>query len=201
MGAKLDVACSGADSARAGELARGMAANGCEGLVSFGLAGGLDPNLRCGDLVLPDRVISGSSVWAADEEWRQRLLQDLDIVGGAIAGSSTLVATPQMKADLRRETGAVAVDMESHAVAVAAHEAGLPFVVIRVIADTYEVAVPAWVANIIGRNGKVRLIAAMAALAANPLDIPGVFGLAGQNGRAMAVLRRVATFVGGQGIL
>ena len=197
VGSKRDIACSGANSARARELARRMAADGCAGLVSFGLAGGLDPALRCGDLVLPESVTFGPSVWAVDEAWRERLLQELEAVGGAIAGSPTLVATAQMKAELRAQTGAVAVDMESHAVAAVAHEAGLPFVVVRVIADTYEVAVPAWTTNIIGANGKVKALAAMKALAANPSDIPRLFRLAGQNGRAMAVLGRVASFVRG----
>lgn len=198
---QLDIACSGADPSRARELAQRMAAANCEGLVSFGLAGGLAPDFRCGDLILPKRVVSGSSVWQSDDGWRDRLSERLrsetNLLTGAIAGSPVLVSTPEKKAELRKESNASAVDMESQAVAAVAAEAKMPFIVVRVIADTYDKAVPAWTANIISPRGNIRSFAAMMAVAANPGDLPRLFALAKDNGQAMSVLRRVASLARG----
>ena len=198
---QLDIACSGADPFRADELARRMAAANCDGLVSFGLAGGLAPDLRCGDLILPESVVSGSSIWPTDDGWRGRLCERLrpetNVLSGAIAGSPALVSTPEDKAALREKTNASAVDMESQAVAAAAAEAKLPFLVVRVIADTYDKAVPAWTTDIISPRGNIRSFAAMMALVANPGDFPRLFTLAKENGQAMSVLRRVASLARG----
>ncbi len=46
------------------------------------------------------------------------------------------------KATLRAASGALAIDMESAAVAEAAAEAGVPFLVLRVIADPADRAIP-----------------------------------------------------------
>jgi len=194
---QLDIARSGADSARASILAQAMASSGCDGLVSFGLAGGLHPDLHCGDLVLPETVICGSAVRPVDEGWRDRLFRRLgtefNIMGGAIAGSYTLAGSPEEKAALRRETGAIAVDMESRAVA----GAGLPFVVVRVIADTHDKAIPDWATNVIGADGKVFPVAVVKAIFANPGSISRLFSMATENREATTVLRRVATLVQG----
>ncbi|MBT3360149.1 MAG: hypothetical protein HN403_11040 [Rhodospirillales bacterium] len=194
---QLNIACSGADSARATEIAREMAASGCDGLVSFGLAGGLDPGLRCGDLVLPESVIYSDTVWPVDAEWRKRLLGQLSpkirAVGGAIAGSSALVTSPEEKAALRKDTGAMAVDMESHAIA----GANLPFIAVRVIADPYDKAVPDWGAGVIGTDGAVMPTAAAKAIFKNLGSFTRLLGVAVENRQAISVLRRVAMLVRG----
>ena len=43
---------AGADAVRAGLAARALIAEGCLGLLSFGLAGGLDPNLEPGAVIV-----------------------------------------------------------------------------------------------------------------------------------------------------
>ena len=56
-GLDLAVACSGARPGRARAEAARLLAEGAFGLVSFGLAGGLAPELRPGDLVLAEAVV------------------------------------------------------------------------------------------------------------------------------------------------
>ena len=60
------------------------------------------------------------------------------------------------KAATRRETGAVAVDMESSAVAEVAAASHVPFMAIRVIVDTALDAIPASV-TAAGESGQIRI--------------------------------------------
>ena len=134
---ELPVACAGADAVRAAALASGLIDRGVGGLVSFGLAGGLDPALAPGTLLLPEVVLlPDGRALPVDGAWRRRAAALLPQAGSAaLVGSDRAVASVAGKAALRASSGAGAVDMESHAVAAAAVAAGLPFLVIRAIAD------------------------------------------------------------------
>ena len=55
---RVKLACAGASSQRAQAHAQTMLAEGVGALISFGIAGGLDPALRPGDVVLPDAVFT-----------------------------------------------------------------------------------------------------------------------------------------------
>ena len=65
------------------------------------------------------------------------------VVRGGLAGVEEVVVAQACKAALRSETGAAAVDMESHIAAAYAAEAGLPFAALRVISDPASRALPA----------------------------------------------------------
>lgn len=69
------MALSGMGGAAARQSARGLAESGVEALVSFGMAGGLDPSLVPGTVFLPSEVIcaDGGAVIATDECWREQL--------------------------------------------------------------------------------------------------------------------------------
>lgn len=188
--------CAGADPGRALRLARDLARSGADALISFGIAGGLDPNLSPGDLIVPKRIsrVDGPPA-ACDSAWRDRLLKriaDLHPVSADIAGSNRLITDTKAKQSLRDRTGAAAVDMESLAVGEIAVGAGLPFIAIRAIADPADRAPPQSVLAAIGENGDVRPGAAVLA-ALRDLSLMGTFvGLARDNRAAMASLRRVA---------
>jgi adenosylhomocysteine nucleosidase len=77
---------------------------------------------------------------------------------GALLTSALPVSDARLKARLFQDTGAVAVDMESAAVAQVAAEHQLPFVTLRVIVDTASVSLPLSVTRMIdpahaGRSG------------------------------------------------
>ncbi len=46
--------------------------------------------------------------------------------------------------------------MESHAVAAVATERGLPFLVVRVVADPHDQEIPSWMPGLIDDSGHVR---------------------------------------------
>ena len=199
-GLGVAVACSGARPARARAEAARLIAEGMAGLVSFGLAGGLSPTLASGDLVLADAVVlpTGERL-TTNLTWRSRLSARIEAAAPhqvAVAGSEHLLVTSAAKRALFAATGALAVDMESHAVAEAAHRAGLPFVVLRAIADPADQALPRAATMALGPGGEVRLLALARALVERPGELSALLRLGRQSRRALAALRRVVLLAG-----
>jgi adenosylhomocysteine nucleosidase len=109
---------------------------GAVGIISFGIAGGLAPDLAAGDWVVGSGVWAGKVFHPADQRWVRRLLDALPgAVLAEIAGADAPIATASDKRRLRARTGAAAVDMESHIAAriAAAHQ--LPFAICRTVID------------------------------------------------------------------
>ena len=178
-----------------------MVSEGCAGLLSFGMAGGLDPGLDPGAVVVPDAVIApGGGRFEADKAWRERLRaalrQTMEVSAAPLVGSDTLVPAPEAKRSLNRDTDAVAVDMESHAVALAAHDGGVPFLALRVIADPAARAVPEWILRGVDAGGAPRPGRLLAGLLFRPWDVGVIIGLAGDSKKALRVLSRVALLAG-----
>ena len=197
----LRVRISGARTERAEALANDLLSEGCRALVSFGVAGGLRSDLRAGDLLLPDIVITTEGIrWPVNPEWRASLAATLPAgsapAGGAVAGSVKLISTIEEKRQLEGATGAAAVDMESQAVARIAARNAVPFLVVRAIADPANVALPPWLTNCIDSDGETRLSSVLGALRRRPQDVLPLFGIARQNRRALATLGRVAPLLG-----
>lgn len=197
----LDVRCAGVRPAAARALADVLAAAGCRGLVSFGLAGGLIDGLAPGTLIIADAVVTPEGTrLAVDPRWRGRVVAALaglgGVTGGAIAGVDQPIGAPEAKRGFARARGAIACDMESHAVAAAASAAGLPFVVLRAIADGAERPVPAWLAASIGADGRPHLGVILAGLARRPGDLALLLRLAADSRRGLAALRRLVLRTG-----
>ena len=145
---------SGVGSENAARAARELVAAGVGALLSWGVAGALDPALGCGAVLLPAEVLrptpaSGSAPlqrYPTCRTWRERIAAALQphvpVSAGALLTSALPVAEAQLKARLFRDTGAVAADMESAAVAQVAAERQLPFITLRVIVDTASVSLP-----------------------------------------------------------
>jgi adenosylhomocysteine nucleosidase len=149
------VSVSGIGAEHAARAARELIAAGVGGLLSWGVAGALDPALACGSVVLPEEVLRRPQAPAASplqrfatcRSWRARLDAALAprvrVACGALLTSALPLGTAQIKAQMFQETRAVAIDMESAAVAAVAADHGLPFVALRVILDTARDSLPA----------------------------------------------------------
>jgi hypothetical protein len=83
--------------------------------------------------------------------------------------------------------------MESHGVGAAAAAAGLPFIVVRAVADPARRALPPAALAGIGQDGRRRPLAVLLRLALRPLDIGDVLRLAGDSRAALRSLGRVAS--------
>lgn len=195
-GDKLTVVCSGGDAARALAWARTLIDNGANALLSFGIAGGLDPALTPGDLIVGDTVVAPDGRrHAADAAWRDgllALLTDQSPSLHAVAGSDNPVASRAGKRALHADAGAAAVDMESHGVALAADDAGLPFAVIRAIADPAGRVLPRAALAGLGPDGEPRPIAVLGELVRRPWELPSLLAAAADARRALVTLGRCA---------
>jgi adenosylhomocysteine nucleosidase len=177
-------------------------AEGAAALVSFGLAGGLTPELRPGDLLLPENVRSaGTHSWSVDPSWRQRVYDrliagGLEPRGGVLMGSEHVVATATDKRALFEASAAHAVDMESHEVAGVAAAAGLPFLVIRALADPHDQVIPQVAREALRPDGRIRLQAMLGGLIREPGQVMALLRLARQSTRGLASLRRAVGCAG-----
>lgn len=152
------IAASGATSAGAQREANRLAACGADCLLSFGLAAGLDPALPPGTIVIPSAVQAWGNVWPSEPTLRHILGgEQAGVISGPLLHSDQVVLQARHKADLFAATHCAALDMESGFLARAAHEAGLPFAVLRVVCDPATRSLPPhyglcsvprwWVAN------------------------------------------------------
>jgi hopanoid-associated phosphorylase len=94
---------------------------GCSGIISFGTAGGLSPELEPGTVIIASSVSGPFGVLDTDPEWSTRLFAafagtplEAKAVRGTMAGVAAPLTGEQQKSSLYRATGALAVDMESH---------------------------------------------------------------------------------------
>jgi len=206
-----------------------LIAEGAIGLVSFGIAGALSPDLKAGDLVIADLVANDiGEVWQTHRPWVDALMSSIEPIRnglrpdgvphhaasrrseghvgtaplwstegdrpegvpapprapsvtsavrpgpaqaegesvkvGAILGLDRMLSSPQEKAGALGRSGALAIDMESHHVARAAAERGLPFVAVRAVSDRAHEVLPAIMASFVDGEGQTKISAVLAAL-------------------------------------
>jgi hypothetical protein len=158
----------------AGRLAAGLEraiAQGAGAVMSFGIAGGLAPDVVAGTPIIAGAVVSDSARRACDERWVHALRDALpDARIGDIAGVYAPLVDVAAKRALHARTMALAVDTESHVAARIAHAHALPFAVFRVVADPVGHALPAGVSAALGAGGRVDLVRVVRAFAVAPSD-------------------------------
>ena len=214
---------SGVGAAAATRAAESLVRRGARALISWGVAGALDPALAPGAICLPAVVLERAgnegdgTRLPTHAAWRATLAAALRTRGlltaraaaaGVVAaravtagplltegtllsGVSEALSSVATKRAAHAATGAVAVDMESAAVARVAEREGLPFVVLRVIVDTAADEIPGSIVNA-SRAGRVRLLELAGSLLLAPAEILPLLRLAGRYRIGLAQLRAVA---------
>ncbi len=187
---KVKIGVSGANAARAEEIAQEFLDAGASAIVSAGLCGGLDPALHTGDVILGERVVSAQGdIVIADK----RLSAAADKFGPrhvAIFGSDEIVDSVEKKQALFRRYAAETVDMESHGAARAAAKAEIPFIAIRVVADGHDRALPKAALRAVTPSGGVNVINVLVDCIKAPQQFEQIFALGRDSGEATDVLRR-----------
>tara|TARA_R110000868_G_scaffold304872_3_gene566017 strand:- start:140 stop:838 length:699 start_codon:yes stop_codon:yes gene_type:complete len=194
------IVCSGPgpDRARAGAL--NLTTQGAEALLSFGLAGGLDPELRTGTVITAESI-TGPEILSCDAAWVTRMTEslatDFIVRRAVLAASEDVLSTAEDKAALFRSSGAMAVDMESYGVAAAATEKGIPFAALRVICDTAQETIPPAASAAMTWEGRIRVTSTVFKALTYPAQIPDLVRL----GRRTAAAKRVLENLAGLGVL
>ena len=144
-----------------------LAEEGVAALGSCGVSGGLDQRLVPGDVVLADAVWlegeeachsiwkrEGGAVEAASDHFSGPKRRNVH--WGSIITVRQPVLTKAHKKSLFERTGALAVDMESAAVAQAAYEMHLPFFALRAVCDPADVSIPESLYLCVDHKGRPR---------------------------------------------
>ncbi|KPF99919.1 phosphorylase [Rhodopseudomonas palustris] len=199
-GPGLTVICSSSDPKQLRRMMASFDATSIRGVISFGVAGGLDPSLKAGDVVIATEVVAGERRWASEVSLSDELLRSAGlgrqrVVRGGLVGVEAVVAARDSKAALRSETGAAAVDMESHIAADYAAAARLPFAALRVISDPANRSLPQVVSTAIKPNGDVDLRKVLRGLARHPTSIRSLVTTGIDFNRALRSLRGCRGFM------
>jgi hopanoid-associated phosphorylase len=206
-GPGMTVICSSSNPQQLRMLLEGFDSSTVRGVISFGVAGGLDPRLQSGDVVVATEVVASGERWPTGLALSEELIDGSGLGGkkvvrAGLAGVEQVVVGQAGKAALHSETGASAVDMESHIAAAYAAEAGLPFAALRVISDPATRALPAIARAAIKPNGNIDLKKVLGGLARNPLTLRALVSTGIDFNRALRSLRGCRGFLlGGEGLV
>ncbi len=158
--------------------------------LSIGFAAGLIPALEAGEIVLPAEIVSASERWSCARI--PEAIADPPLVRVArLAEAPAPLAGPREKAGLHLETGAVAADMESAALARLCAQAGIAFAALRVISDAAAHLLPRTVTAAVDDAGRLDPWKLAAGLLVRPADWGPFLRLARAGMRAEAALGRL----------
>lgn len=169
------------------DAARRLVEQGATALISFGLAGGLDPALMPGALVVPEVIVDQGTTFRCDASL-------VAIMGGATVGRLTCAdkaaVTVLAKARLYRATGAAAIDLESAGVARAAQMCGVPFAVMRAVVDPAWRDLPPAAQVALDASGRIALRQVIGSIVRQPGQISSLLKLATDAAAARRTLRQ-----------
>jgi adenosylhomocysteine nucleosidase len=160
-------------------------------LISFGVAGGLAPDLRPGDVILSAEVIGDERRWRAESAFHHQvaaLARHIGAMEGPVLGARNILATEINKTRAWRDTGALAVDLESAIVARTAEAVGIPFLVLRTIADPATRQLPPAALIPLAADGTPAFARVLGEVLRRPRQIAALFGLARETRQALAAL-------------
>jgi adenosylhomocysteine nucleosidase len=157
-------------------------------VISTGVAGALAPDLKAGDLIIADGLILEVDQPDQNDRTAQepisvspdgvRLAQQaleragLRFATGPLLTAGRVLATPNDKRAAHRQTGAIAVDMESAVIALAAAAVSAPFISVRAVLDEADHEVPG--ADLPDAAGHVAPLKAAAFFLGNPAALARV---------------------------
>jgi adenosylhomocysteine nucleosidase len=210
-GKEFAVVGHGIGHRRATETARGAfdSIPGAELVIGTGVVGALSSGLKPGDLVLSDRIMTidgdgqvAERVIAVNDSHLRAVGRSLTSAGvaystGAILTSHRVLATGAEKRRAKESTGAIAVDMETAAIAAEAAARGLPFVAIRAVLDEVDDDVVG--AEMADADGNVRPLAATSYLIRNPATMLRLPRMIRNLSRATAAIADALTAIAYEG--
>lgn len=191
---RIVVADSGMGYARARKATQAMIdAHAPKWILSSGFAGALLPTMKLGEIVMANEIV---------DQHGQQIFINLTLASdeanglyvGRILTADEMVRTVEEKKQLHEKHEAIAVDMESLAVAQVAAETKTGFMAVRVISDDMSADLPSEILSVIGDTGAVRVGAALTSLFKRPESLKDMLHL---RTNALAAAKSLATFLDG----
>ncbi|MCH7688438.1 MAG: 5'-methylthioadenosine nucleosidase [Planctomycetes bacterium] len=162
-------------------------------ILSAGFAGALLPGMKIGDIVMADSIV---------DEHNHELSVDLRMPAdpekglhvGRIVTADNMVRLISEKQMLAKKHHAIAVEMESLAVAQVCRDTKTRFLAVRAISDDLSVDLPPEVLSVVGSTGTMRLGAAIGSFWKRPGSVKDMWGL---REKAHQAAGQLATFLDG----
>lgn len=163
-----------------------LIAEGATALISFGLAGGLNPALAPGTLIIPGTIRTART----DYPTCPALTQALGGPRHTLLAAEDLAITAADKTRLHAETMADAVDLESGAMAALAQARGIPFAALRAICDPASATLPPAALIALNAQGAITLHRVIGSVLRHPGQLPALLRLGQDANAARAHLAR-----------
>jgi len=145
-------------------------------VLSVGFSGGLLPEMKVGDIVLANSIVDTHG-----NELKVDLKMgddpDKGVYVGRFVNSDEIVRLVKDKQELAEKHAAIAVDLESLAVAQICRETGTKFMAVRVISDDLSADLPSEVMSVIGSTGALRVGSAIGSLFKRPSSFKDLWRL------------------------
>jgi len=188
------IKCSGPGPDRVSVACNDLNNDKIMGIVSFGIAGGIDPKLRSGSVLLPKAVVTADGAFfQTDDTWRRSVAKNWPVAReqSRQLGVNKLIKSTDEKMQLFQSTGAHALDMESHVIAAYAKKRGIPFLILRSIADSAKDTVPEIALAGMSKNGRATSLSFLRKLIQHPSSLTQVAKLAYTSNTAMRALKNM----------
>ena len=156
-------------------------------VLSVGFSGALQSHLKVGDLVVANAIVNGEGKGLSVPVQMQSAPKD-GLYVGKFLNTDQIVRTVADKTLWGESTGAIAVDLESLAVARVCAERNVRFMAVRVISDDLSKDLPPEVLTVFGSTGFVRAGAVLSALWKRPSSWSDMWQLREQSIQAAARL-------------
>jgi adenosylhomocysteine nucleosidase len=168
-----------------------------DALISWGVAGALEPSLKSGDVVFANSVVTQNRTYQTSHDWNQKIFGHFqntleNVFAEEMTCSNQVCSTIENKKDLLHRTNAKAIDMESAAIAEVAEQNNLNFIVIRAIADEATTSIPDAVINHTNNLGKPDLLKFALSCLSKPSQFKEIMALATGFKTALKSLNKVA---------
>lgn len=188
------IKCSGPGPDRVSVACNDLNNDKIMGIVSFGIAGGMDPKLKSGSVLLPKAVVTDDgAVFQTDDTWRRSVAKNWPVAReqSRQLGVNKVIKSIDEKMQLFQATGAHALDMESHVIAAYAKKRGIPFLILRSIADSAKDTVPEIALAGMNKNGRATALSLLRKLIQRPSSLTQVAKLAYTSNTAMRALKKM----------
>jgi adenosylhomocysteine nucleosidase len=193
-GIRVAVVESGAGFARARRATQALIeGHSPKWVLSCGFSGALVPEISIGHIVVADSIVD---LHGQTLEIDMKFPADAErgTLAGRILTGDAIVRLIEEKRRLAEKYGALAVDMESLAVAQVCREFGARFLAIRVISDDLSRDLPPEVLSLVAATGTRRFGAAIGAIWNRPESVKDMWNMRQSAHQASA---RLATFLDG----